>query len=451
MKTWKPRAYQKTAIKFLLGQAACGLFLDPGLGKTSTVLSAFKILKEKGLVKRMLVIAPLRPVYSVWPNEIKKWENFSGLTYSILHGKSKATRAGENTDVNIVNCDYPALQWLLEFSVLGNYDVLVIDESTKFKSSSSKRFKLLKKVLPKFTRRWILTGTPMPKSLEDLFSQVYILDGGRSLGAYVTHFRNHFMDTPNPYQPYHRVLKEGAYERVLDLIDPLILRLKAEDHLDMPELIVNDIFVELPPKARKAYENIENEFFTDLESGVIIAANAAVAGGKCRQIANGAVYLEDGSWNLTHDGKLEALQDLVECLQGKPLLLIYEWKHDIERIREAFGTVPSLSDAKGDEADLPIEHFNAGLIPILATHPLSGGHGLNLQEACSNVVFFGLTWDYELYDQVFRRIYRQGQSSKSVVIHRILAKDTQDERVARVLAQKGASQEALLAAITAPK
>lgn len=447
MHEWSPKKHQKMGIRKLLGQTAAGLFLDPGLGKTSTVLAAFKILKEKGLVKKMLVVAPLRPVYSVWPVEVSKWMNFVDISISILHGPMKDDRIRDSSDVHVINPE--GLKWLWEHNAIPDYDILCIDESTKFKNSTSQRFKMLKKNIDRFPRRWILTGSPAPRGIENLFSQIYILDHGRALGRYISHFRMEFMFQPNPWEKYKWEVKEGAMEEISERVTPLILRLKAEDYLDMPTLLFNDIFVTLPPAAMKLYSEVEDDFIANYGEGFIVAGNAAAAGTKCRQIANGAVYTEDGDYVTLHDEKLTALKDLVDELGGKSILLIYEYKHDIARILEEKGlgvvALGDLSPKKGDEA---IALFNQGGISIMAVHPASAAHGLNMQECCHHVVFFGLTWDLELYDQVIKRIWRQGQKMP-VTVHRLLAKGTKDEQVARVLIQKDATQEEILEAITA--
>jgi SNF2 family DNA or RNA helicase len=273
-----------------LSQGSVGLFLDPGLGKTSTVLAAFKILKAKSLAKKMLIIAPLRPALKVWPDEVKKWSNFCDLQHTILHGDIKDLNLKKDVDLYIINPE--GLLWLLDparKNLLPQFDILCIDESSKFKDSTTKRFKLLKPYLQTFKRRWILTGTPAPNGLEDLFGQIYILDLGRSLGRYITHFRNNFFQRSG-YSMYEWSPRPEAFQEVVDKISPLILQLSAEDYLSTPELVYRNIPVTLPEETFQKYRDVEELFITAMEGGNIVAANAAVAGIKCRQIANGAVY-----------------------------------------------------------------------------------------------------------------------------------------------------------------
>lgn len=443
---WNPHDYQKRAIKLLLSQGSGGLFLDPGLGKTSTVLAAFKILKEKGYAKKMLIVAPLRPAYKVWPDEIEKWSDFQGLTYTILHGSEKNENLTEDVDIYIINPE--GLLWL--FDPLRRYpkfDVLCVDESSKFKDSTTKRFKLLKPLLPSFARRWILTGTPVPNGLEDLFGQMFILDLGRSLGRYITHFRNLYFQRSG-YNVYDWKPMPGAFHRVVEKISPLVLQLNAEDYLKMPELVYTDIKVVLPPAARKIYDEVENDFISLLDSGNLVAANAAVAGIKCRQIANGAVYQsgpEGREHVVIHGEKLDALESLLAELNGAPTLVLFEFNHDQVRIQERLGDVPVLgAGVSGKKLEAIIDRFNAGDIPTLLGHPASMGHGLNLQGSCRHVIWFGITWNLEFYDQAIARVYRQGQKADRVFVYHLVAEKTLDEKVLKVLTAKDKTQQGLL-------
>jgi SNF2 family DNA or RNA helicase len=448
--TYVPHEYQKRAIRMLLGQAGAGLFLDPGLGKTSTVLAAFHLLKKKDLVNRMLVVAPIRPMYSVWPYEIQKWAEFNHLTIELCHGDNRIPALESDADIVVINPEN--LLWLFDPQherwglVSPWFDILCIDESTKFKSYSSKRFKLLQKYLHYFERRWILTGTPMPNTAVDLFSQTYIMDRGAALGRYITHFRKNFMYQPDPYNPYAWELQPYAFDKIVDRLSPLTLRLKAEDYLEMPPIGFNDVIVDLPPEVMAKYKEIEDEFIAEIEGETIVAQNAAAAGIKCRQIANGAVYNEDGTYVVLHDMKLEALEDLLEELSGKPLLILYEFKHDRERILARFPEVSALGEG-AQKDDFLIQAFNKGKLPALLGHPASMGHGLNMQEVCCNVCWFGMTWNFEYYDQANRRVWRQGQQAP-VMVHRIVSRGTIDGVVAQALRDKEASQEQLMKAIS---
>lgn len=434
---WTPKSYQERAVKLLLGQASGGLFLDPGLGKTSIVLAAFKILRNKGLAKKMLVVAPLMPVYSTWPGEIKKWAEFSNLTYSILHDDVKEWNLDAEADIYLINPE--GLPWLFSQTSRPVFDILVIDESSKFKDSSTKRFKLLKQFLHLFKRRWILTGTPVPNGMEDLFGQIYILDLGRSLGRFITHYRTEFFDRA-PWNVYQWTPKSDSFPKVIDRISPLILQLSAEDHLKMPELIFIDIPVFIPDSAMKIYREIEQDFI----SGDIVAPSAAVAGVKCRQVANGAVY-EGSGWRQIHDAKLEALESLLGEISS-PVLLLYEFDHDRQRIQSKFPHAVVLQSGKDLESQ--VGKFNRGDVQLLLGHPASMGHGLNLQGACHHVVWFGIPWNLEHYDQAIARVYRQGQQSQRVFVYHLVAKNTLDERVVSVLNEKDKNQQTLLRALS---
>lgn len=452
---WAPHPYQKRAIKLLLSQGSAGLFLDPGLGKTSTVLAAFKILRQKSLAKKMLIVAPKRPALKTWPDEIKKWSDFCDLQHTILHGDAKDLNLNKDVDIYIINPE--GLLWLFDpvrKSRLPQFDILCIDESSKFKDSTTKRFKLLKPLLQTFKRRWILTGTPAPNGLEDLFGQIYILDLGRSLGRYITHFRNNFFQRSG-YSMYEWSPRPEAFQEVVEKISPLILQLSAEDYLQMPQLVYRNISITLPDPVFQKYRDVEELFITAMEGGNVVAANAAVAGIKCRQIANGAVYHHDEEafgtkrdYVVFHDEKLDALESLLAELNGAPVLILYEFDHDRERILDRLGSVPVLGSGLSDKKlDSVIDRFNAGDLPCLLGHPASMGHGLNLQGKCHHVVWFGITWNLEYYDQAIARIYRQGQKAEHVFVYHLVASGTLDEKVLRVLTSKDRTQQGLLSAL----
>lgn len=441
----------------MIQQGAAGLLLDPGLGKTSIALAAFKILKDQGFVNRALVIAPVRPVYDVWPQEVDKWANFNTLVCSILHGPDKDWQADNPEGVDLFLINPEGLKWLLGFKRVKKQltvdpqrlkklgvDMLIIDESTKFKNSTSDRFKMLRKVLGQFKRRYILTGTVAPNGLEDLFGQMFILDGGHALGAYITHYRRQFFNTPNPHNPYDYEPNPGAFEEIAERISPLTLQLSAEDYLQMPDLYNVTLTVDLPPAVRKQYDEVEDEFITKIGEELIVAANAGAAGTKCRQIANGAVYISKTDYVTVHDAKLDALEDLVEELAGAPLLVLYEYKHDLERLQARFKNGVSIGSGVSErKTSSTIKAFNAGRVPLLFGHPASMGHGSNLQGACRHVCWFGITWNYEYYDQAIARVYRQGQKAKSVFVYHIVAANTLDEKVMWVLIDKEKRQQKL--------
>lgn len=460
---WAPKPYQERALGMMMEQAAVGLFLDPGLGKTSTCLAAFSLLKELGLVNRMLIVAPLRVCYSVWPREIEKWTEFSHLRVSIIHGTPAQREKAIDCEADVYLINFEGVAWLLDdttrrFERVGA-DVLCVDESSKFKSPSSQRFKALKSRVSAFKRRWILTGTPTPNGIMDLFSQIFILDGGRALGRYITHFRNKWFYQTG-FGGYTWEPRPGAYDDIVERVRPLSLRLSAEDNLDLPELRVGggwDIYVDLPRSAMDLYRTVESDFITTLGGTTIVAMNAAAAGTKVRQIANGAVYTTDldenlvpissGKWEEVHSEKISAIESLVEELGGAPLLVFYEFDHDRQRLQDKFDW-PCLTGLSPEKGDRLLADFNAGRIPVLLAHPQSAGHGLNIQEFCHHVCWFGLTWNLENYQQAIARVHRQGQKN-IVTVYRIIARGTKDEDVAKALLDKAVTQETILKMIAA--
>jgi SNF2 family DNA or RNA helicase len=447
-----PHEYQKKGIKHLISQACGALFLDPGLGKTSITLAAFKILKEKGYAKRMLVIAPLRVANSSWPRERALWDEFKDLRMCILHGAQRTDANLECPyDIYVINPE--GLQWL--FGAMKHqrwfFDILVIDESTRFKHTNTMRFKYLRPMLNKFKRRYILTGSPAPNGLMDLFGQIFILDQGASLGAYITHFRQtYFFQTG--FGGYTWIPKAGADHDIYKKLGPLVLRMAAEDYLNMPPLVTNTVEVELGPEAEKIYREMETLLIAELEQKVVTAASAAVATMKCRQIANGGLfdgveYMGKRAAFMIHEEKTEAVKDLVEELNGKPALVAYEFQHDLARLKEAFPDAPHLGGGVTANKQREIEdNWNAGRTPVLLAQPQSVAHGLNLQGTAAAVIFHSIPWDLELYEQLVRRVWRQGQKER-VVVHHIVAKGTVDEAVMKALGKKDRTQRALLAAL----
>jgi SNF2 family DNA or RNA helicase len=472
---WTPHAYQKKAIKFLLEHAAGALFLDPGLGKTSIALAAVKVLKQQKLLNKVLLIAPLRVCYSVWPLEIQKWEDFHGLTISLLHGKNKQEALEAKADIYVINPE--GLEWLMaaeksktltgrnkvaldlkRWRKLG-FDTLIVDELSKFRYPNTIRFKALKQVLHLFSRRWGLTGSPAANGLLGLFGQCFVLDEGRTLGRYLTHFRMKYF-TPS-YDGFNWELREGADLEIYKQLKPLALRMAATDYLEMPDLIENNISVELPPKVRRIYDQLEDDLITKVQNRVVVAANAASASTKCRQVANGGLYLDpevrelvqlpksQREWADLHTEKVDALADLIEELQGEPLLVAYDFEHDLVRLQERLGKdVPYIGGGVSAKRSAELERqWNNGELPVLLGHPQAMAHGLNLQEMGHHVCWHSLTWDYELYDQFIRRVLRQGNKSKRVFVHHIIAKDTIDEVVLAAVKSKRRGQNALFAAL----
>jgi SNF2 family DNA or RNA helicase len=477
---WTPHAYQKRGIKFLIEHACAALFEDPGLGKTSQVLGAIKILKAKKLVNKVFLIAPLRVCYNVWPKEIKKWEDFNGLKIEVLHGPDKDAALNREADIYAINPE--GLDWLLQtkktkvispktgrtttkievdlrrFKKLG-FDTLVIDELTRFKSIGSDRFKSLKLVHKTFGRRWGMTGSPASNGLLDLFGQCYILDEGRALGPYITHYKTKYF-TPIDKQGFVWVPREGAAEEIYERLSPLALRMAAEDYLDMPQLIENNIKLDLPESARAVYESLEEDLIAKINDKVIVAANAAVASGKCRQVANGGLYLDPEvtamgfkalkgkrEWVDLHEAKVDALEDLIEELQGNPLLVAYDFGHDLARLRARFPKAAFACDYSMKNFSKLEDLWNRGEVPLLFGHPQSMGHGLNLQGAGNHVAWHSMTWDFELYDQFIRRVRRQGNKSKKVFVHHFMMRGTIDEVMYYSLKSKNKGQQALFAGL----
>jgi SNF2 family DNA or RNA helicase len=445
---WHPHEYQMRAIEHFLSRPGAALFADPGLGKTATALAAFSVLHEQRQSKAMLVVAPLRPTYKVWPSEVSKWTDFEHLRVEVLHGPKKAEALKREADVYVIN--YEGLAWLIEQT--NNkplpFDVLCLDESSRVKNTNTQRFKMLRKFRDRFSRVWILTGTPAPNGIENLFGQVYMIDAGKRLGRYVTHFRReYFYEYPQRggysiWEP-----REGAQKAIQDRISDVAMSLGVKDYLKMPRLIENIINVDLPASARGVYKSLENEFIAALESGVVTAANAAAKGMKLRQISSGGVYGSDGAATL-HSAKLDALLDLIEEQEGQPLLVAVAFKHEVDRIRQALGRdVPYLGDGISiNKSNEIVDAWNRGEIPVLLAHPTSVAHGLNLQAGGNALVWFGLTWSQEEHQQMIARIWRQGQT-RPCIVHYIIATDTIDERVVEVLREKERTQGALLNAL----
>lgn len=449
---WEPHEYQKEAVKFLVEKGSAALWLDPGLGKTAIVLSAYRTLRLKGLAKKMLVIAPLRPVHGVWPPEAKKWEQFADYSVGVLHGGNKGKVLKQNHDIYVIN--FEGLGWLS--SQLNGKDwpfqILTVDEISYMKNTQTQRFKTLKPVLDKFDRRWGLTGSPAPNSLLDIFGPQLILDQGATFGPYISRFRTEYF-YPSGYGGYEWKLQSDGEARIHAALDGKVLRMAALDHLDLPELTYNDIMVDLPPNARKLYDAFENDLTVELNSGNVTAVNAAVAVMKGQQIANGGSYLDDdGSGNARitthlHDAKTEAVLDLVEELSGQPCIIGYHFAHDLERLKAAFPNAPIIgSGVIGHKLDSIIDDWNAGKTPVLLAHPMSAGHGLNLQGTGHAVIWYSLTWSLEVYEQFIRRLWRQGQKNH-IVVHHIMAKDTVDEAIMMAIRRKDKTQQTLLNAV----
>ncbi len=446
-----PHDYQTFAVEHILTHRQAALLLDMGCGKTVITLTAIeKLMYESFEIRKPLIIAPLRVARNTWPAEIRKWDHLQGLTYSVAIGTaSERTEAlKKKADIYIINREN--VQWLVEDSGLPfDYDMLVIDELSSFKSWQAKRFRALMKVRPFVQRVVGLTGTPSSNGLMDLFAEFRVLDMGKRLGRFIGQYRNAFFRPERMNGPvvYSYAPLPGAEEEIYRRIGDITISMKACGHLKMPELIMTDYETEMSFEERRQYEKMKRELVLSLPDGEVTAANAAVLTGKLLQLANGAIYSDDGSVIHIHDRKLDALEDIIEGMNGRPLLLAYWFRHDLERITQRLRQLGVSFERLDSEAS--IRRWNAGQIQVALAHPASTGHGLNLQEGGSTICWFSPTWSLELYQQMNARLFRQGQKSETVVITHIVTKDTVDSRVLKALAEKDRIQEALIDAVKA--
>lgn len=441
---YKPHNYQQFATDFILNQSICCLMLDMGLGKTVITLTAlWQLALDSFDVSRVLVIAPKRVAEDTWPKELAKWEHLTGLTSSLVLGSAAERKAALQRKAFLYIINRENVAWLVK-NHYWDFDMVVIDELSSFKSNKAERFKAMKKVRPMVTRIVGLTGTPAPNTLLDLWPQMYLMDMGQRLGRFIGGFRDRFFlpDKRNREIIYSYKPREGAEDAIYALISDICISMKAADYLDMPERIDNRIEVSMSPKERKLYDDFQKDMVLSIGDEELDAANAAALSNKLLQMANGAVYGEDKKVLPIHDRKLDALEDLVEAANGKPLLVAYWYKHDLQRIKVRFKNARCIDTAKD------IDDWNAGQIPLALIHPASAGHGLNLQDGGCTIVWFGLTWSLELYQQLNARLWRQGQKH-TVVIHHIITKGTHDEDVMRALENKDTRQSALIEAVRA--
>lgn len=448
---YKPHDYQKYATEFILSHPVAAVILQMGLGKTVCTLDAIEqLMYDRFEIRKVLVIAPLRVAKVTWSDEIKKWDNLSHLRYSIAVGTEKERIEALKKDADIYIINRENVQWLVEKSKIPfEFDMVVIDELSSFKNWNSKRFKAFMQVRPRVKRVVGLTGTPSPNGMMDLFAQFKCLDMGARLGRFITQYRNCYFvpDRMNGQIVYSYKLRPGAEKQIYDKISDITISMKAMDHLKMPELIENRYPVYMDESEAALYDEMREDLILPYkEDEAITAANAAALSGKLCQMANGAVYSEAGEAVHIHDRKLEALEDIIEAAQS-PILLCYWFKHDLERI-----------EAKLKELKVPysrivtednIRNWNNGKYQVGLIHPASAGHGLNLQQGGNTIVWFGLTWSLELYQQTNARLWRQGQSEKTVVVQHIVSAGTIDEDILKALTSKDASQNALINAVKA--
>lgn len=445
-----PHDYQKYAAEYICNHPVCAVFLDMGLGKTSITLTAVAdLLFDRFEVHKVLVIAPLRVAKVTWPTECGKWDHLRHLTISAAVGTERERKAAILCDADITVINRENVPWLMESGLPFRYDMVVIDELSSFKNHQTKRFRALMKVRPKIKRIVGLTGTPASGGLMDLWSEFRLLDMGDRLGRFITQYRNTYFqpDKRNGQVIFSYKPLPFAEEAIYRQISDITISMKSTDHLHMPELISTEYTVTLSGNERQNYAKLKKELVLTLSDSEITAANAASLSNKLCQMANGAIYDDDGTIRPVHSRKLDALEDLIESANGKPILVAYWFKHDLNRITERLRSL-HISFAKLDTSD-SIERWNEGRIPVGLIHPASAGHGLNLQSGGSTLIWFGLTWSLELYQQTNARLWRQGQSSETVVVQHILCKDTIDENIIKALQVKDKTQSALIDAVKA--
>lgn len=443
---YNPHDYQRYAAEFIITHPVAALLLDMGLGKTSITLTAINdLLFDSFEVHKVLVVAPLGVARDTWSAEIEKWEHLKNLRYSVVVGtaQERISALCAPADIYIINREN--IQWLVEESGLPfDFDMAVIDELSSFKNHQSKRFRAFLKSRPKLKRIVGLTGTPAGNGLMDLFAEFKLLDMGERLGRLIGQYRNAYFqpDKRNGMVIYSYKPLPDAEQRIYDKISDITISMKATDHLKMPELISAEYTVQLSDKEREKYDRLKKDLVLSDDNEEVTAANAASLSNKLSQMANGAVYSDNESVIQIHDRKLDALEDIIESMNGKPLLVAYWFKHDLERIRKRF----EIREIKSSE---DISDWNSGKIPVALIHPASAGHGLNLQSGGSTLVWFGLTWSLELYQQTNARLWRQGQTADTVVIQHIIAKCTIDEQIMKALKTKNTTQAALITAVKA--
>lgn len=447
---YHPHDYQKYSIEFVKTHPIAALLLSMGLGKTSTTLTALDdLLFDSFEIHKVLVIAPLR-VTKVWLDEVKKWNHLNYLRCSLVAGTEQERKRAlwANADIYIINREN--VQWLIDESgIQFDFDTLVVDELLSFKNFKTKRFKSLMKVRPMVKRVIGLTGTPTSNGLMDLWSEFKLLDQGKRLGRFITNYRDQYFrpDKRNGQVVFSYKPLPFAEDAIYDKISDITISMKANDYLNMPELISNHIEVEMSEKEMKVYQELKQELVITLGDEDVTASNAASLSNKLTQMANGAIYLDNHESAIIHDRKLDALEDLIEAQCDKPVLVAYWFKHDLDRIKNRLEELKV--NFKEIKTEASIEDWNKGNIEVGLIHPASAGHGLNLQEGGSTLIWFGLTWSLELYEQTNARLYRQGQKDRCVVIEHIVTKGTIDEQIIKALEEKDKSQSRLIDAVKA--
>lgn len=448
---YEPHDYQQYAISYIETHPVAAVLLDMGLGKTSITLTALNdLLFDSFEVHKIIVIGPLRVSRHTWPAEIEKWDHLKGLKYSVAVGteSERLSALRKQADIYVINREN--VQWLIsESGIPFDFDMVVIDELSSFKNHQTKRFKALMKVRPKVKRIVGLTGTPSSNGLMDLWAEFRLLDMGERLGRFIGQYRASYFrpDKQNGQVVFSYKPLPGAEKQIYGKISDITISMKSTDHLQMPELINSRYTVYLSEKEDSRYADLKKDLVLQLPDGDITAANAASLSGKLSQMANGAIYTDAGETVAIHERKLDALEDIIEAANGKPVLVAYWFRHDLERITERLHKL-KIPCSKLD-TDGSIRKWNAGEIPVALIHPASAGHGLNLQGGGNTLVWFGLTWSLELYQQTVARLWRQGQASETVVVQHIITKGTIDERIMKALSEKDTTQAALIDAVKA--
>ena len=451
MMEFKPHAYQEYAIDYIKTHPVAAILLGCGLGKTSIALTAIDdMLHDCFEIRKVLVVAPIRVCTNSWPDEIRKWDHLSDLRFSVAVGTRAERIAALKADAEVYILNRENLPWLVEQSGLPfDYDMCVLDELSSFKNWQSKRFRAFMKIRPKLKRVVGMTGTPSSNGLMDLFAEYRCLDMGERLGRFIGRYREAYFapDRRNGNIVYSYKPLPGAEDEIYRRIGDITISMKSTDFLDMPELVTTEYPVTLDKIEREKYDSLKKDLILQLPGGEVTAANAASLSGKLSQMANGAVYSDDGSYTAIHDRKLDALEDIIEAQNGSPLLVAYWYRHDLERISERlrklhipFGRLDKPED---------IRRWNSGEYPVMLIHPAAAGHGLNLQHGGSTIAWFSLPWSLELYTQTVDRLFRQGQKAGTVSVIHIMSKDTIDGRIVRALKDKDDTQTALIDAVKA--
>lgn len=438
-----PHGYQQTAYDWIMEHERCGLFLDMGLGKTVVTLTAIRDLIDSLDVQKVLVIAPKRVAEDTWSRETQKWDHLRDLRISKVLGTTADRKRGLKAEADIYVINRENVVWLIRELPEWDFDTVVIDELSSFKSPEAKRFKALRKVITGSRRVIGLTGTPASNGYLDLWSEIYLLDRGQRLGHTITGYRLQFFKNVSRDPSYGiYVEKPGAQKKINRLLEDICMSMKAEDYLNMPERIENVIPVRLDPKETAAYKQMEQTALLQMEDGAMVEAfSAAAVMGKLLQLANGFAYDFDKVPHRIHEKKLDALEEIIDCNPGQPILVFYNFQADREALLQRFPEARIL-DTGQDIAD-----WNDGKVPLILAHPASVGHGLNIQEGGHIIVWYGLTWSLELYQQANARLYRQGQKHQSVVINHLIAAGTVDEQVMQALRTKDVTQAALMKAL----